>query len=206
MAEPTYPLLTLARLRMNTDGEGVTTLAAGAGCPLRCRWCINEKLLRAAKPAPVTAGELYERVRVDDLYFRATGGGVAFGGGEPLLHAPFLAAFRAQCGDAWRIYAETSLAVPEANVALAAETADEFIVDCKDMDPTVYRRYTGGEEARMEKNLRFLLRAVGPERVRVRVPLIPEYNTAADQAQSVRRLRELGVTRIEPFSYVIRAG
>ena len=33
MAEPLYPFLTMARLRMEIDGEGVTTLVAGAGCP-----------------------------------------------------------------------------------------------------------------------------------------------------------------------------
>ena len=35
MAEPLYPLLALERLRMGTDGAGVTTLAASQGCPLR---------------------------------------------------------------------------------------------------------------------------------------------------------------------------
>ena len=86
----TYPLLALSRLRMQTDGVGVTTLVAGAGCPLRCKWCINKKLLAMGKPERVTPRQLYEKVRCDDLYFRATGGGVTFGGGEPLLHAAFL--------------------------------------------------------------------------------------------------------------------
>ena len=76
MAEPLYPLLRLARLRMGTDGEGVTTLIAGAGCPLHCRWCINRELLLRAPSELVTAQELLERVRIDDLYFRATGGGL----------------------------------------------------------------------------------------------------------------------------------
>ena len=67
MAEPLYPLLSLSRLRMDTDGEGVTTLIAGAGCPLSCRWCINKRLLREAKPTPVTAAELVEKLRIDDL-------------------------------------------------------------------------------------------------------------------------------------------
>ena len=48
MAEPLYPLLHLSRHRLGTDGVGVTTLVAGAGCPLRCRWCINARLLREA--------------------------------------------------------------------------------------------------------------------------------------------------------------
>ena len=37
MAEPLFPLLRIVRLRMETDGEGVTSLIAGAGCPLTCK-------------------------------------------------------------------------------------------------------------------------------------------------------------------------
>ena len=140
MTEPRYPLLSLSRLRMGIDGPGVTTLIAGAGCPLRCRWCINERLLREAPAEPVTPEELYERVRIDDLYFRASGGGVTFGGGESLLHAGFIRRFREICPAEWRICAETSLAVDPALVRTAAEAVDLFIVDCKDMDDGIYRR------------------------------------------------------------------
>ena len=90
MDELRFPLLALSRLRMGTDGKGVTTLVVGAGCPLSCRYCINRRLLKEAPQKSVTAEELLESVRIDDLYFRATGGGVTFGGGESLLHAEFI--------------------------------------------------------------------------------------------------------------------
>ena len=45
----------VSRHRLTTDGEGVTTLVAGGGCPLRCRWCINQRLLREAPAESVTA-------------------------------------------------------------------------------------------------------------------------------------------------------
>ena len=204
MDEPLYPLLRLSRLRMETDGAGVTTLVAGAGCPLSCRWCINRELLLRAPAENVTAAQLLERVRVDDLYFRATGGGVTFGGGEALLHAAFLRRFRALCPGEWRIWAETSLAVPEESVRIALDAVDGFIVDCKDMDAAIYRRYTGGDEALMESNLRLLLDRAGPERIRVRVPRIPTFNTAEDQARSAEKLRAMGLSEIELFDYVIR--
>lgn len=202
MAEPLYPLLSLSRLRMGTDGAGVTTLIAGAGCPLRCRWCINAALLAEAPAENVTARELIERVRIDDLYFRATGGGVSFGGGESLLHAAFMRRFRELCPADWRMTAETSLAVSREQVALAAEAADFFIVDCKDMDEGIYRRYTGGDAALMRDNLRFLLDTVGAARVLVRVPRIPDFNGPADQAASAAALRAMGVERLELFDYV----
>lgn len=204
MAEPLFPLLSLVRLRMGSDGQGVTTLVAGAGCPLSCRWCINKRLLREAPAEQVTAGELLERVRVDDLYFRASGGGVTFGGGESLLHAAFIRSFHEICPEEWRICAETSLAVPAEQVRIAADAVDGFIVDCKDMDAAIYHRYTGGDGALMRSNLRLLLETVGPERVTVRVPLIPGYNTADDQSRSAEQLRGLGVVNLDLFDYVVK--
>ena len=204
MDELRYPLLALARLRMGTDGEGITTLVAGAGCPLHCRWCINERLLREAAAEQITAAQLLERVRIDDLYFRASGGGITFGGGEPLLHAEFLRQFRSLAPAQWKIRLETSLAVSAEKVLSAVEAADEFIVDCKDMNPEIYRRYTGGDQSLMVSNLRRLLDRIGAERILVRVPLIPNYNTAADQANSVSSLKALGITRFDLFPYIIR--
>ena len=204
MDELRYPLLALARLRMGTDGEGITTLVAGAGCPLHCRWCINERLLREAAAEQITAAQLLERVRIDDLYFRASGGGITFGGGEPLLHAEFLRQFRSLAPAQWKIRLETSLAVTAEKVLPAVEAADEFIVDCKDMNPEIYRRYTGGDQSLMVSNLRCLLPLIGAERILVRVPLIPNYNTAADQANSVSSLKALGITRFDLFPYIIR--
>ena len=202
MDDVLFPLLSLARLRIGIDGQGVTTLAAGAGCPLSCRWCINGKLLREAPAERVSAAELLERVRIDDLYFRATGGGVTFGGGEALLHVEFIRAFRRVCPAEWRICAETSLAVPPEQVRIAAEAVDGFIVDCKDTDPEIYHAYTGGDAGLMLSNLRLLLELVGPERITVRVPLIPDYNTEEDQQNSVRVLRELGIVKLDLFSYI----
>ena len=204
MDELRYPLVGFDRLRMETDGEGVTTLVAGGGCPLSCYYCINKKLLAKAPAEHVTVSELYKRVSIDDLYFRATGGGVTFGGGESLLHASFIKEFRGLCPSEWNIYAETSLAVPRENILCVCDAVDYFIVDCKDMNPDIYDRYTGGEEKLMEENLKLLLDSCGPERVRVRVPLIPGYNTPEDQAKSAQSLREMGVSKIELFNYVIR--
>ena len=203
MNEPLYPLLSLVRLRMGTDGSGVTTLVAGAGCPLHCRWCINARLLAEAPAEMVTAEALLKRVKIDDLYFRATGGGICFGGGESLLHTDLIRRFREIAPAEWRITVETSLAVPAENVLGAVDAVDTFIVDCKDMDPGIYHRYTDGNSTLMTENLRRLLQKAGPDRILVRVPLIPQYNTAEDQARSAELLRKMGVKRLDLFSYVV---
>ena len=41
------PMIGICRHRLVTDGQGVTTLVAFHGCPLRCKYCLNAQCLRA---------------------------------------------------------------------------------------------------------------------------------------------------------------
>ncbi len=201
------PIIGIVRHRIETDGEGVTTLVGFHGCPLRCRYCLNPQSLDPdEKTVLLTPKELLQRVAVDQLYFLASGGGIVFGGGEPLLRIPFLREFRSLAPKEWMLWAETSLNVPEENVRAAAEIFDRFIVDCKDTDPGIYRRYTGTENERMLSGLRRLLSLVTPERVTVRLPLIPGYNDDTARDRSERILREMGVTVFDRMEYVVRSG
>ena len=198
----TAPVITFSRLRMTTDGEGVTTLVIFHDCPLRCKYCLNPfSFAPDTKREELTPHQLYDRVKIDDLYFVATGGGVTFGGGEPLLRADFLKEFRAVCGDRWHLCAETSLNVPAEAVRTAAECMDMFYVDCKDTNPEIYKAYTGIQNAQMLENLRTLISLAGTERVVVRVPLIPGYNTEDDREKSRALLTSLGVTQFDFFTY-----
>ena len=196
------PIVTCARLRMQTDGKGVTTLVCFHGCPLRCRYCINPfTFAESTKRESLTARQLYDRVKIDALYFLATGGGVTFGGGEPLLYPDFLAQFRQIAPESWHICAETSLAVPWENVEKAAGCIDLFYVDCKDANPEIYRSYTGKDNQLMIDNLRKLLALVSPQRIILRIPLIPQYNTEEDQQNSRLFFQQMGITQFDLFSY-----
>lgn len=205
MQEQTYPIYSISRLRMLTDGNGVTSLVGSTGCPLRCKYCLNpESWNKSAKVQHVTVDELYEKVKIDHLYFVTTGGGLTFGGGESLLHADFIAEFaRKYKVTGWKFYAETSLHVPSENVEKVIPFIDAYSVDCKDMDPERYRRYTGGDYRMFEDNLWLLLKKLGPERFQVRVPYIEGYNTREQQLENERKLRDMGVTHIQLFDYVI---
>ena len=202
MSGLTAPVVAWSRHRMMVDGQGVTTLVCFHGCPLRCHWCLNPFTLNPnTKKEILTPRELYGKVRIDALYFLATGGGVTFGGGEALLYSYFLLEFREICGKDWHLCAETSLNVPWENVAKAADCIDHFYIDCKDTDPVIYRRYTGQDNARMLGNLRRLLEIVGPERITLRVPLIPGFNSEEDQIRSRDLLQTMGVVNFDLFTY-----
>lgn len=198
------PIITFSRYRILSDGQGVTTLVIFHGCPLRCRWCINPySHAQDTKRTDMTPQELYERVKVDELYFLATGGGVTFGGGEPLLYPKFIKEFKEICPDNWRISVETSLSVHWKNVEMIAQIVDMFYIDCKDTNPSIYREYTGKDNQQMIENVRNLLTLIPSERIVLRLPLIPMYNTEADRAKSRMFFEEMGIRQFDEFTYVV---
>lgn len=198
-------LIGISRHRLTTDGEGVTTLVAFHGCPLRCKYCLNPQSLGdGSRYREYTPEELYAETRVDELYFIATGGGVTFGGGEPCLHPDFIREFRNLCGEAWKINLETSLNVARANIEALLPAVNTLIIDIKDVDPEIYRRYTGKSNAPVLDNLRLIAEAGRQSDCLIRIPLIPDYNTDADRAASRSKLETLGFDRFDLFTYQIR--
>ena len=200
----TAKIFGISRHRLTTDGEGVTTLVAFNGCPLRCRYCLNKTSWELDKGRDYTPEILFEEVKIDQLYFLATHGGVTFGGGEPLLQAEFIKAFRELCGPQWQILAETSLNVPFENMQTIDPILDGYIVDIKDMNPEIYQAYTGKDNSVVLTNLEWLLKHGDPNRIMVRVPHIPEFNTDEDVAKSKEHLTAMGVKNIDEFNYIIR--
>lgn len=194
----------ISRHRLTTDGEGVTTLVAFNGCSLRCKYCLNKSSWEPTKGREYTPETLYDEVKIDQLYFLATKGGVTFGGGEPLLQVDFIKEFRELCGPQWSIVAESSLNVPFANLEALDPMLDGYIIDIKDMNPDIYSAYTGKDNAIVVQNLDWLVKKRGPERIMVRVPHINDYNTDADVKKSIETLKGMGVENFDEFEYVIR--
>ena len=147
---------------------------------------------------------LYEKVKIDALYFLATGGGITFGGGEALLHADFIRQFRKVCGPDWTLTVETSLNVPSAKLEKVLDVVNDYIVDIKDLEPSGYKAYTCMTIDNTLLNLKLLLEKVSLDHVYIRVPKIPEYNTDAHIQQSVTKLKNMGFKNIEVFPYVVR--
>lgn len=195
----------ISRHRLS-DGKGITTLVAFQGCLLHCRYCLNPDTMDFIWDAPVfTCMSLYETVKIDDLYFKATGGGVTFGGGEPLLCSSFIREFKDICGIDWRLNVETSLNVSQKHLERLLDVVDYYIIDIKDMDTDRYSQYTGKDNRRVMDNLRFLLEHGKSDYILVRVPLIPHYNTITDVENNVRILKDMGVSHFDRLTYQVQA-
>lgn len=191
------------RHRLTIDGDGVTTLVAFHGCPLKCRYCLNPQSLGdSSRFNEYTPQMLYDVVSIDHLYFVATNGGVTFGGGEPALRHEFITSFHDLCKQDWRITLETSLNVPHKNIEVLLPVVDAWIIDIKDTNADIYRRYTGTDNSQVMENLRLLADAGRQNDCILRLPFIPDYNTDADREQSRAVLSALGYNNFDCFTYL----
>lgn len=200
----TCHIIGLSRHRIGVDGPGVTTLVAFHGCSLNCKYCLNPQVLSASGVwKSLSSEELFKTVRQDDLYFRATNGGITFGGGEPLLSCKEILHLIHICKENnkdWKFNIETSLNVPEVFVEVTESVIGHWIVDIKDMNPEIYKAYTGKDNSQVISNLQYLIGRKA--KITVRVPLIPSFNTEADVEKSMGILREMGVNDIDRFRYI----
>lgn len=198
----TAPLIGISRHRLTTDGEGVTTLVAFHGCPLRCKYCLNPQSLHSEGIwKHYDCMQLYEEVRQDELYFLATHGGITFGGGEPCLQSDFIYEFRQLCGQEWQLSVESSLNVPQENIEKLLPVIDYYIIDIKDINNDIYQQYTGKENEKVLNNLHYLIEHRKNEQIIVRTPIIPVYNSESDVDNSIRLLKEMGITQFDRFTY-----
>lgn len=205
MEQQRAKIIGIARHRLSTDGDGVTTLVAFHGCPLHCKYCLNPQSLSNGEGfRDYSPEELYGETRIDELYFIATNGGVTFGGGEPCLRPKFISKFRELCGPDWRLNLETSLNVPAANIEALLPEVNTLIIDIKDMSPILYRRYTERDNDHVIENLHLIAEAGRQNDCLIRIPLIPDYNTDTDRKISRKALDALGFNRFDLFTYQIR--
>lgn len=198
------PFIGISRHRLGRDGEGVTTLAAFHGCPLRCKYCLNPQCLREEGVYDfLTPQELLEKVKIDDLYFQATGGGITFGGGEPATYSRFIEEFRSISNPVWKINIETSLNVSREHIERIAPFVHQFIIDIKDMNSDIYKAYTDITNTQVRDNLEYLSQARLSSKCLIRIPLIHNFNTQADTEYSKRILMRMGYTDFNEFEYQV---
>lgn len=191
----------IEKLRFDIDGPGITTLVGMYNCPLNCEYCINNPITRYYK---YTIEELFNEVKPHALYYEFSGGGICFGGHEPLLQQDFIKEFIKYCKTKsvnWKFGLETSL-----NVKLNLELMnliDFIIVDIKDINPDIYRKYTEIDNRLVLENLEKIKEFSNID-IKIRLPLIPGYNTNKDIESSKEYLRKLGYKeeQFEVFQYV----
>lgn len=195
-------IMGINRHRMGTDGKGISTLITFYGCPLNCKYCLNPQCKSESTPCTyIEPNDLVNLLMVDDIYFKSTGGGIVFGGGEPLLNAEYIKEVCDLVPTKWKIRIETSLNVKWDKIELLLPYIDQWIIDIKDSNTEIYKNYTGADNLKVYDNVLRLSHKTGKEKLLIRIPKIPNYNTEKNIQESVKLYSNLG--NIDIFNYKI---
>lgn len=195
-------IMGINRHRMGTDGKGISTLITFYGCPLNCKYCLNPQCKSESTPCTyIEPNDLVNLLMVDDIYFKSTGGGIVFGGGEPLLNAEYIKEVCDLVPLQWKIRIETSLNVKWDKIELLLPYIDQWIIDIKDSNTEIYKNYTGADNLKVYDNVLRLSHKIGKEKLLIRIPKIPNYNTEKNIQESVKLYSNLG--NIDIFNYKI---
>ena len=199
-----FKIIALNRHRMRTDGDGVTTLVALSGCPLKCEYCINKNELSNLEVKEVTESELLAKVIIDYCYFVATGGGITFGGGEPLLQSEMVLKFIDILPPDIKVNVETSLNCNNEFMGELITKVDSLIIDIKSLNKEVYEKYTKCNNDNTLKWLRFIVDNNLQHKCTVRIPNIPDYTTKVDIEETIKEIKDMGFSNIDTFNYIIK--
>lgn len=200
-------IMRISRLRMGTDGQGVTTLVAFFDCPLHCKYCINDfchekdNFGESVPRGSYTPAELIRILRKDDIYYKMSGGGVTFGGGEPLLQSAFIHEVCKRADPDWKIRLETSLNVPWRYVEPVLNDFDEWIIDIKDSDRDIYKQYTGVSNSNFIDNLFRMKDVIDASKLHFRIPRIPGFNNEESIKESIEWVKYFTDVEPEVFDY-----
>ena len=134
----------------------------------------------------MTAGEAFDEVAGDRLFY-GTDGGLTVTGGEALAHPQFTGALTELCRQAGITTAvETCGAVPWAVMEPVLAHTDIVLYDIKHMDSARHRAYTGQGNELILANLEHISRRTDCTII-VRCPVIPPCNDRAENLHALGR-------------------
>jgi len=169
----------------------------------RCRVCLGcAKECYAEALVPVytemTVGELEKALLTDVEYFRQSGGGVTFSGGEPMLQVNFLLDILKACKNhGIHTAVDTAGAVPFADFEKILPYCDLFLYDVKAFDCETHKKLTGAPNTLILENLAKLSKISD---VTVRIPVVAGANTG-EMAGIAEFLSGLGIQNYEFMPY-----
>lgn len=208
MKENNFKILSINRHRLGTDGKGITTLVALSGCPLNCKYCINKQIISNNKYKELTKEQLLEKIMQDYCYFIATGGGVTFGGAEPLLQARQILEFSNLLPDGVSLNIETSLNVDFDTLNIdfleLLNKTSKFYIDIKTINKNIYKDYTGVENLLVIKNLKFITSNKFEDKCVIRIPDIPGFTSKEEINKSISYIKNIGFNNLDVFKYIKR--
>lgn len=165
-------------------------------CPLR---------LRRVAGTPYEAAELAEHLLRDRTFLEATGGGITFSGGEPLMQSEFLLEVISHLQGIHCAMETCGYSSPIVFKEVV-DQLDFILMDIKLIDRRKHLTYCGKDNKPILENLR-ILKASGKPFV-IRIPLIPMVNDSKNNLEATACLLEgaENLQKVELLRYHKTAG
>jgi pyruvate formate lyase activating enzyme len=165
-----------------------------------CLDCVSECYAEALAPVvrDITAADLEKSILTDTEYFKQSGGGVTFSGGEPLLQIDFLRDILKICKKRGiHTAVDTAGAVNFDRFEKILPWCDLFLYDIKAYGEEAHKKLTGRPNKEILENLKKLIKIAN---VSVRVPVILGANTG-EMEDIAKFLSGAGIKKCELLPY-----
>lgn len=188
------------------DGQGIRTVLFLAGCPLRCQWCGNPESYVTRKDNPFVRGYSLEEIEAiiekQAIFYRLSGGGITFSGGEPTVQREFLDILSEKFYDqGYNLSLETCAYFDFSQVKVILDRMDLIFVDLKGMDEKTHYQGTGLGNAKILDNIKRM--GACYDNIVIRIPVIEGMNATEDNIhQTAQFVKEaIGRPKIELLPY-----
>ena len=150
-----------------------------------CLTCVDNCYAdaRVLQGEDYTVDQLMAVLVKDEAYYKNSGGGITFSGGEPLLHSSFIKECAKQIHEkGWTVLIETCGQVPLKNIQEVADDVDIIYCDFKHPDPVRHKELTGQDNTVIIRNIEWLDANFKGE-LSLRYPYIPGCNDAKEAVE-----------------------
>jgi pyruvate formate lyase activating enzyme len=139
------------------DGPGIRTIIFLQGCPLRCAYCHNPDSQNMFSNKEITPEEVLNIAKRYKNYYKRSGGGITFSGGEPLLQGEFLLeTLKLLKKEGFNTALDTSGYGNEKYFCEILKYVDTVLLDIKHFDNIGYKTLTGANMNGFYKFLSYL--------------------------------------------------
>lgn len=183
------------------DGPGVRTVVFMQGCSLRCAYCHNPDTWSMDCGIVMEADELINKLIKFKPYYKSSGGGVTFSGGEPLLQPEFLIEMLKLCRENKIHTAIDTAGFGFGKYDEILKYTDLVILDIKHSSEEGYLSLVSGNKKKLDEFL--LALSLSTSRVWIRHVIVPGFT---DSKEHILKLKEIirtikNVDKIELLPY-----
>jgi pyruvate formate lyase activating enzyme len=168
------------------------------------RECIEVCPTRALKFAGkyLSLEELIKKIKPNLSFYKNSGGGVTFSGGEPFLQIEFIKEFIEQTSSfGLSVGVETCGMFDWNEVKDIIDKFDFFYFDLKCMDGEIHKRVTGSSNEKILESLKNLSEKYS-DKITVSIPVVPDVNDSESQIKHIAEYcYNIGIKKLRLLPY-----